>query len=224
MNARRRKAEVTALLARRDLEAVVRWAGETRGALRLLFSLGYDDDALIQWRATEASGPTAAEVAGEDLDRVRRFVRGLFWLMNDESGGLGWHAAEVVGEVLRSVPALVPEFVHLLFHLCREEPFERGSYYALARLAADHPARVEEGAPTLLAGLDSPDPAIRGRALDALRALGTPRDTARIQELASDRSEYPTYDFRSGELARATVGEAAARCLAALERPPSPAD
>jgi hypothetical protein len=154
-----------------DWDKLLSWAGKTRSALRTLFSLSYSEDNLISWRAIEGIGLVAKQIGKNDLDRVKDFLRRLFWLMNDESGGLGRRAPEIIGEILFGLPALIEEFGVLLFHFTNEEPFEQGSYFALARISAKAPELIEKNRDVLLSALDDPDPAIRDHAQTALNSV-----------------------------------------------------
>lgn len=211
MSARRKKAAARALLVARDRAEIARFAREHLGALRTLFSLTYDAEELVRWRAIELLGPAAAAVGVPDPEPVRRFLRGLLWLMNDESGGLGWYAPEVLGEVLRAVPALVGEYAQLLPAFLDEEPFERGTHLALARLARLAPGVVAANADRLTRSLADPDPAVRAHALEALAAIDRV-PAGRLGDLAADAAQFRRYDFDAGRLREDSVA-AVARAL-----------
>jgi hypothetical protein len=137
---RRSKEEAEAILSARDFGALEAWVSRSRGALRTLFSLTYNADDLISWRAVEAAGRAAAAIAAYDLEKVRVFIRGLVWLMTEESGGIGWYAPQTIAEVVLNVPSLRAEYAHLLPQYAEEESFEQGVFLALARLAPHDPA------------------------------------------------------------------------------------
>jgi len=147
----RRKDKIRAILAARDLEALDLWVGETRAPLRQLFSLTYDGEPLIRYRAIEAIGRVAAMVAANDLEKVRVFTRGLIWLMTEESGGIGWHAPEAIAEVCLRVPTLYEEYARLLPQFLEEEAFAPSVCAALHRLAPLPPELLGEYASHLVA-------------------------------------------------------------------------
>jgi len=95
MNAIKRKSKVKELLRERDYDNLQKWAKNMRNPQRTLLSLAYDTDELIRWRAIEAIGKVAQIQAESDIEKVRDLIRRLLWLMNDESGGLGWHSPEI---------------------------------------------------------------------------------------------------------------------------------
>jgi hypothetical protein len=200
-----RKTEVKELLRRRDYAALLRWAASTRNPQRILISLSFDRDELLRWHAIAAFGRIAALQAEENLEKVRDSIRRLLWLMNDESGGLGWHAPEMIAEILVNVPTLIPEYAGLLPSYLHEEPFERGTHFAVYRVALVDPKPFVEHVPALTASLDDPDPAIRAYAALALRAItGSSGDPAAGKPQPDDAT-FMFYDFESGELRETTV-------------------
>jgi hypothetical protein len=204
------KSEARRILQLRDRDALFTWAQDTRGPLRAVISLTFDADELVCWRAIEASGWLAATYAGNNRDKLQDTLRRQLWLMNDESGGLGWHAPEVIGEILVNVPSLIVEYVTVLPSYLNEEPFERGTHHALYRLASVHPARMPSDMSALHDSLNVSDPYIRCFAALTLLAVGDNRQEKRIASLSKDQSELRLYDFGRGDFRRSTVaGEVA---------------
>ena len=192
----KRKKEAQELIAKRDFAGLEAWVQEGSGALRTLFALTFEDDELSRWRAIEATGRAAKVLGGRRTEHVRDFLRRLLWLMNDESGGLGWHAPEVIGEVLFHLPFLIEEYGVLLPHFTSEEPFERGSHEALARIAPLAKDMISSNEGLFQQALLSSDAYIRVYSLVALGAAGIkPRVS-----LAGDENQVLLYDFTTGEL------------------------
>ena len=183
------------------------WAGEQRGALRTLLSLAFDPDELRRWRAIEALGRVAATRSGNDPESMRVVVRHLFWSMNDESGNVGWYAPEAIGEILFNHTPLIDEYGRILASFMREEPFERGTHWAMARVATVRPDVYGDCVEELIRSTSDSDPLIRGCAAAVLRALGAGDE--RVRTLADDPAEVALYDFRTGTMARTTVGRMA---------------
>ncbi len=202
----RRKRQVRELLVKRDLPALRQWAEGEHNPLRTVSSLLFDGDLAIRWRAIEGLGVVAEVETHRDLERVRRLMRRILWLMNDESGGICWNGPEAIGEVVANVPALVGEFGKLIPSFFKEEPFERGSRWAVARMAAVDPTAFEHAIATLVSSLDDPDPAIRGLSLLALKALGGPVAPETLKALLDDPGTLSIYDFQTGTLEQTTVG------------------
>jgi len=201
----KRKAKVRTLLENRDLQGIETWTRESRRALSTLFSLTFDKDQLIKWRAIEATGLAAAVVAEQNEERVKDFLRRLLWLMNDESGGLGWHAPEAIGEVVFNIPKLAVEYGIILTSFLKEEPFERGSHFSLVRIGILQPEAILACAPVLTASLKEKDPAIRAFACQALRIAGSEIPSNALHMLAQDKEAFHVYDFKKGNLQAVTV-------------------
>ncbi|MBU0985516.1 MAG: hypothetical protein KKA42_16705 [candidate division Zixibacteria bacterium] len=204
---RRRKNTARELLFARDADGLQKWAATERNPLRLLNSLLYDPDPLVQWRTIEALGPVSAFVATADMEKVRRHIRKLLWGMNDESGDICWKAPEAIGETLRAIPELIAEYAMLLPAYFVEEPFERGSRWAVARVAEVDPAVFAAMPAHLTASLRDADPYIRAYSGLVIRTLN--RDLAAIAVLQDDRAPITVYDHGSGDLVESTVVEVA---------------
>jgi hypothetical protein len=200
----RRKDAARELLARFDLAGVERWAAGEPQAARVLQALLFEADELLAWRAVEGLGRAAAVLARGGEEPARELARRTLWLMNDESGGLLWRGAEVLGAVLANVPALCRDLGAVLASFLEEEPFRAGARWGLWRISAVAPAAVREVAPALAASFADADPAVRGLAALALRGAGAP-----VPDLSADRAAFTLFDFRTGELREATVAEAA---------------
>jgi HEAT repeat protein len=210
---RRRKQRLEELLRRRDLAALraLEQQGRARLASGLVGFLNEPDD-LLRWRAIEALGLLAGQVAGDDLDRVRDWVRRQFWMMTEESGGIPWHAPEAIGEMLYRTP-LAPEFTSQLMGHHDEFPFQGGCYWAMARLAPAHPQLVSRELPELLQGLTSELPAVRGHAARALGQLRAAAAVEQLEPLKDDPSPVLLYDFGTGELTAPPVANLARQAL-----------
>jgi hypothetical protein len=172
--------------------------------MRYLTGLTFDSDELIRWRAIAAVGRVAGLLARQDLERVRDIIRRLLWLMNDESGGLAWHGPEMIGEILVNVPALIPEFKTILPSYLREEPFERGTRFAMYRVAQVEPGAFGERAPELRDSLDDPDPLIKAYGILALHATGQAHGDPEVARAVAEAEGFALYDFATGEL-RTTI-------------------
>jgi len=184
--------------------------------MRPLSSLLFDEDELVRWRAIEGLGFAALHEARRDNERVRRQIRRFFWLMNDESGGICWNAPEAIAEILYNVPSLIEEYGLQLPSFFVEEPFERGSRWAVVRLAAREQSVFTATAPALVVSLEDTDGVVRGLSLLGLRALKNRSGRERAAELTGDHYPMKIYDFDSGNLVGTTVGELARTYLASL--------
>ncbi len=197
----------------RDLTALENIAGSHKNIMRTLSSLMYDHQPLIRWRAVEALGIISKIVAKTDLEKVRRQIRRILWLMNDESGGLCWNGPEAIGEIIYNNPVLIYEYGSVLISFLSEEPFETGTRRAISRVADMNPEIFSKPATLLAESLNDPDPEIRAFSIAALIALEDRSACDSVKTLKDDPSPVENYDFSKGELEKTTVGEFARRYL-----------
>lgn len=207
----RQKRVLRGLLEARDRDGLLEWAdGRKKGMTALLALLLYETDELLRWRCVEGMGLLARDLAPRGLEQIRDIIRRLLWTMNDESGNVGWFAPEAIGEILAGVPRLTREFANLLPNFLVEEPFERGTHWAMVRvadLAGDIPAvqkMLEEGREVLVQSLSDEDAFTRAHAALALRRLGR-LTGAPAAALQNDQAPLTVYDFDSGRLVETTV-------------------
>ena len=188
------------MLLEKRWEEFLEWYRSERGAVRVVMSLLYDDALLARMRAVEALGRVGGMLAQTDMESVRGIIRRLFWGMNDESGNLIRSAPEAIGEILFNTPVLITEYGRVLGSFCVEEPFERGTHLALARLALLKPVFLNEMKETLCQSLDDEDAAIRGCAAYVLKSLNDGESVEKLREMEMDGEEFDYYDFRTGEI------------------------
>ena len=187
------------LLINRDFEGLKDWLKSSSRASRMLLSLTFDGDRLIRWRAIEGMGVLAQMLAEDDLDKVRDILRRLFWSMNDESGGLGWHAPDVIGQILVNVPELIDEYGTMLSSFIIEEPFERGTHRAISRIARLKHEPFELAAEHFTHSLEDVDPVIRAMAGVILIKLGQKPENGQIKKLIEDETPLSLYNFEKGD-------------------------
>jgi hypothetical protein len=211
--ARQRKARARILLEARDLPGLLNWAREDRNVMRSLMSFLYDNDEMILWRAVEGLAAVAAAEAADDMESVRRILRRLFWSMNDESGSVGWHAPEAIGEILRNVPALIAEYGQILGSFLREKPFERGVHYSVSRLAPLKPDLFAGLKTELARSLTDPDQSVRAYAILALAEIDFKSFIPQFKRLLGDNAAFSAFDWDTGTLKIVTVAEIATDCL-----------
>jgi hypothetical protein len=207
----RNKQILRGFLENRDREGLVRWAdGRKKGITSLLALLLYETDELIRWRCIEGLGLLARDLAPRGLEQLRDIVRRLLWTMNDESGNVGWFAPEAIGEILANVPRLARESARLLPNFLAEEPFERGTHWAMVRVAQMNSAGpaglkfIEEGAEILLESLEDQDAFTRAHAALALRRLGR-LTGAPAAAMENDQEPLSVYDYDTGRMIETTV-------------------
>lgn len=195
-----------------DLEPIVE-AARSKGAsrvIRYLMRLLHDRREIVRWRAAVATGRVAAVMAETDTEDVRELLRRVFWWMNDESGALLRCGPEVIAEVLVNVPELVDEYAGKLPHFLDEEPFERGTHWAIARIAREYPDAFPALTGQMRQSLDADDPYYRAYAMMALDALGDVEALSSLNGLRNDGTALQLYDRAADLLRDSTVADVAA--------------
>ncbi len=205
------KTQLRELLLSGDLEGVAEVAVARRRVLGQLVSLTFDSDQLVVHRAIDATGRCAERLAPVDAESLLELLRRLNWMITEESGGICWHAPEMMAEIVRSDPDRFSDFLDVTasFLITMEpedlEHFRTSVLRALGLLGFVPEERLAEMLPLIEASLDSPDPQVRGMAGWALSALGQKAILAERSELLSDH-EMVAY-YADGDLNRITVAE-----------------
>jgi hypothetical protein len=193
-------------------DAIVEAAAQNRRLLSLLSARSYQPDRLLSWRAVQAFGMAAQRIAKDDPEFVRGHLRRQFWLLSDESGGIGWHAPELIGETLARCPGLFDEFVSPLIYVLDMEAedaprFRAGALWAVGRIAPGRPQAAQIAPPLVLPCLADADPQVRGMALWCLHGLGYREAIPGLASLQADFSVVEIY--AAGELRASSVAELA---------------
>jgi hypothetical protein len=138
------KQSILHALESNDLDAVVSLVKDNRRALTILVRISYDKETLAAWRAIKAVGRAAKELVKTDYEFLRETVRKLLWSLSDESGGIGWSAPELLGEIVSADPERFSDIIPLIAQVyeVEEEVFRPGVVYALARIAEIAPEQV----------------------------------------------------------------------------------
>ena len=122
-----------------DYAPILELAGKKKRILSLLTALTYDDDLVVSDRAITCTGFVAKIINERDPEYIRNYLLRLFWLVNDESGGIGWRAPELIGEILYYCPdfdKFFPMLVSLLDLEKEDVPrFKEGVLRAIDRVA-----------------------------------------------------------------------------------------
>lgn len=185
-----------------------------------LISCLCNTDEMVKWLAVSALGQIVAAVADEDMESARVVMRRFMWMLNDESGGIGWGAPEAMGEIMACHAGLAEEYAHILVANMREKGnflelpmLQRGLMWGIGRLAGTRPELMKKKNAGLhiLQYLESVDPEVRGRAVWALEQLGSEK-LKQLAELCKDKSKVTIYQnftlksYTIGELAKKLVG------------------
>jgi len=179
----------------------------------------------LVWPAVTALGLVADRMfhAGPSGPEDARVVmRRLMWHLNEESGNLGWGAAEAMAEIMAVNATLAGEFHRILASYISDgevdgnyldhPPLRRGAFWGVGRLAQVRPELVRPAVPSLLAGLhNDEDPPSRGLAAWALGLLRAPEAASPLRALLDDPT--PVELFRNRALEHTSVASLAREAL-----------
>jgi len=182
----------------------------SRRVINPLFSALLNPDPLIKWRGVTGFGIVVPAMAAESMEQARVIMRRLLWMLNEESGGIGWGVAEAMGEVLACHEPLAQEYhTNLLAYIhedeCRPDCFlehcllRRGAVWGIARLAQIRPDMVRPAVDDLLCQLGDGDAFNRGYACWGLGLIGHGDAAPRLTALFEDDSRIELYRNRTLE-------------------------
>ncbi|MBN2326956.1 MAG: hypothetical protein JXR73_07365, partial [Candidatus Omnitrophica bacterium] len=127
------KDEILAALQDKDVNRIRELASKKKSILTKLLARTYDHDEEIRWQAVESIAAASSIWARKDLPFVQNFCRRLVWMLNDESGNMGWFAPQVLGAILAENPEALSEFIPLLLSVLdqkNETPITAGALWA----------------------------------------------------------------------------------------------
>ena len=168
------KQEIKNLLLKKDHAQVISLCRDDTYRWKILRSCLYDADERICWAAVEAIGKLA-QIWWKDgkKDRVREFMRNLFWSMNDESGGIGWFSPQTIAEIILNIPELIaPYGSMMLYHALEEPPLVKGGLWGIGRLGRRLKEDVAFFEDKVLGVFQSDDPKVLGLAAWAMGEVG----------------------------------------------------
>jgi hypothetical protein len=130
------KKQVEELLRKRDLECLIELCEKDRHYWHEVRFRLYDLDETLRWTAIQ----TVAKLmhrwwqSGKE-DKVRQYIRTLFWSMNDESGGIGWSAPQTIAEIILNIPETIEPYGRMMIaHSLDELPLVKGGLWGIGRL------------------------------------------------------------------------------------------
>jgi hypothetical protein len=130
------KQQVRELLYQRDHDRLIELCEENRkNWIELRFRL-FDMDEKIRWSAIEAVAQFMKHLWRKGkAEKVRVYMRNLFWSLNDESGGIGWNSPQTIAEMIVNIPELLDPFGSMMIaHTLDEPPLVQGGLWGIGRL------------------------------------------------------------------------------------------
>jgi hypothetical protein len=209
------KSEIREFLEVYQLQPIIEAAKKDRSVIRMLISLVYDKGHLQSWRAIEAIGLIAGEIAKTNVDVIRNLSQRFLWMMRDESGNGPGSAPELLGEIVRNSPDAFFDIGQVLisFH---EEKMLRRVMRAIWRIVERRPdlLTMTQTFMEQKLCLDDDDAVVRAYALMISGSLGLKEFLPLVQSLRDDSSPITIYD--NGEFMITSVAEIADKVAAGM--------
>lgn len=191
--------------------------------IKPLFSCLCSCDLRVKWHAVSAMGQSVAGLADQEMESARVVMRRFMWMLNDESGGIGWGVPEAMGETIACHQGLAEEYSHVLVSFMREDGFfleleamQGGLLWGVARAAAVRPQLLREKNVVryLPPYFNSTDPLVLGCACLALGRLGEGQQASLPLALLGDQRVVSLY--QNGLFSEVTVDALARQAMAQL--------
>lgn len=167
------KKAIRDALEENELARVVSLATENKKNLSQLIRHAYDKETLVAWRAIKAIGLAAKELVKTDYDFLREACRKLLWSLSDESGGIGWAAPEILGEIVSADPERFSDIIPLIAEVygVEEQVFRPGVVYAISRIAETAPEKVVQYQQIIIDSLRDNNPLLQIYAIGLVEIL-----------------------------------------------------
>jgi len=130
------KKQVEDLLRKRDYAVLVDLCGKDRHFYQEVRFRLYDIDERLRWPAIETVGKLMQSWWSSGLEeKVRIYIRTLFWSMSDESGGIGWSSPQAIAEIIVNIPELIDPYGSMMIAYSIDEPaLVKGGLWGIGRL------------------------------------------------------------------------------------------
>lgn len=210
------KERIIRLLEEKNYSELLEVAEREQGIFRTLLSLTYDKEDLICWRAIESVGLIAGEIAKTDPGIVRNLAGRLLWSIREESGGIGWSAPEILGEIVRNSPDEFSDLVPIIASFHEENMLRCGVFRAIVRIAEVRPDLAKSSSTFIKLYLRHEDALVRAYAVMLTGRLGLKEYTAEIEMHLGDSNVIKIYE--KGDFKISTVGQIAEQTVIILQK------
>ncbi len=195
--------------------------------LNPLFNCLCHREQLVRWRAVDGFGLVVPKIADRNPEQARVVMRRFLWMLNDESGGIGWGVPEAMAAVMAGNDLLAEEYLHMLISYTLDDGAEllahgnflehaqlqEGVLWGLCLLAPRYRERMVAGgvAANLSGYFGSPHSAVRGLVCRLCGLLALVSYQAQLTALHTDPAVLQIYEngriseYRVQDLARQAV-------------------
>ena len=232
MNRLRFKKHIINLLRSEDLDTILDELPSLprNYLLNSLFSCLCHPHELVRWHAVSSFGFVIPAIAVNNLEEARTAMRRFLWMLNDESGGIGWGVPEAMSEVMFHSRPLADEYLHMLVSYTMDdgaELFQDGNFLELELLQAGVLWGLCRVAPRygnelIGLGLDenievylrSENGTVKGLACRLIGLLGLQNYKPLLESARTDQK--PVQIYQQGVFLHSTVAELAKTALMSL--------
>jgi len=158
------------LLRQRHFDTLLAFCAEDRKAWKALQGNLYSTNENLIWPAVEVSAMMMKQWWNDgEKEKVREYIRRLFWSLNDESGGIGWNAPQTIAQIIILIPELIDPYGSMMIDRTMEEPllFQNG-LWAIGRLGRQIEPSVSFFKEPVLSKFSNGDPQTLGMAAWAM--------------------------------------------------------
>jgi hypothetical protein len=226
------KRQVTLLLREEELVQIKKQCAtfNQRSLINPLISCLCYTDEKIRWHCVSVIGEVVHKIAVDEMENARIVMRRFLWMLNDESGGIGWGVPEAMSESMYHNRILAEEYMHMLVSYSRDdgsELFQDGNFielpllqhgvlWGLCRLAENYKEQLihREVHENLGFYLTSEDSQVRGLASLLCGLLERTEFVSPLKSLIGDSSGVRIYS--DGTMRSYTVGQLAGNAVEAL--------
>jgi len=168
------KKQVEDLLRKRDYAVLLDLCGKDRHFWQEVRFRLYDIDERLRWSAIETVGKLMQRWWSSGLEeKVRIYIRTLFWSMSDESGGIGWSSPQAIAEIIVNIPELINPYGSMMIaYSIDEPPLIKGGLWGIGRLGRKITEAVMFFQDKVLAIFDNNDPEAVGLLAWAMGEVG----------------------------------------------------
>jgi len=133
------KKQVEDLLEQRNYDRLLDLCERNRHFWKALRFQLYDIDEKLRWSAITSVGKLMQRwwQSGQE-EKVRVYMRNLFWSITDESGGIGWSAPQTIAEIIVNIPSLLDPYGSMMIaHAFEEPPLIKAGLWGVGRLGKE---------------------------------------------------------------------------------------
>jgi len=227
------KREIVRLLQYPELNVILKNLKKfsSKKLLSPLFSCLCHHEETVRWHSVSAFGYVVPAIARNNIEDGRIVMRRFLWMLNDESGGIGWGVPEAMGEVMSEHETLAREYAHMLVsytlgdgpELYQDGNFlemptmQQGLLWGLCRMADQHKDKLIKNRvdSNLNYYFSSAHSQVRGLACRLSGMLGLSSFKTMIATLENDH--HPVRLYQAGDFLDCRVSDLARQALTCLD-------